>query len=97
MKTKKNYKGKCYEVTFEKEFEIEHGYAFTFILRREDDVEPLMMEHFSTDIRIMIAHVGCVVLFTNLPRVERYSFISHSFNPSLLDGVYQMIENGECI
>lgn len=97
MKTKKNYKGKCYEVTFEKEFEIKRNYTYKFILRREEDVDPLMMEHFSTDIRIMIAHVGCVVLFTNLPRVERYSFVTYRSNAPLLDEVYRMIENEECI
>jgi len=97
MRTKKNYKGETYEVTYEKEFEAKRNYTFKFILRHEEDVEPLMMEHFATDIRIQIATVGCVVLFTNLPRVEHYSFITYRSNASLLDEVYRMIENGECI
>ena len=42
MKTKKNYKGECYEVTFEKEFKTQSG--FTFLLKREEDIERKMME-----------------------------------------------------
>lgn len=97
MKTKKNYKGECYEVTFEKEFELKRNYTFRFILRREEDIDPLMMKRFATDIRIQIATVGCVVLITNLPRVERYSFVSYVGYAPILDEIYQMIENGECI
>jgi len=97
MRTKKNYKGETYEVTYEKEFEVKRNYTFKFILRREEDIEQIMMERFGTDIRIQIATIGCVVLFTNLPRVEQYSFIPHRCNANLLDAIYQMIEDGECL
>ena len=98
MRTKKNYKGITYDVTFDKEFEVVRpNYTFKFILRREEDIDEVMMKRFSTDIHIQIATVGCVVLFTNLPRVERYSIIPHVSNAPLLEAVYKMIENGECI
>ena len=97
MRTKPNYKGQTFEVTFNKEFEVKRNYIYRFILRREEDIDPLMMKRFSTDIHIQIATIGCVILFTNLPRVERYSIIPHVSNAPLLDEVYRMIENGECI
>ncbi len=98
MKTKQNYKGFCYDVTFDKVFKvIRPNYTFKFILRREEDIDEEMMKRFSTDIHIQIATIGCVVLFTNLPRVERCSIIPHVSNAPLLEAVYKMIENGECI
>lgn len=98
MRTKENYKGESYEVTFDKVFKVNpNKYTYEFILRREEDIDPLMMKLFSTDINIQIANIGCVILFTNLPRVERYSIIPHVSNAPLLDAVYKMIENGECI
>ena len=73
--------GKSFEVTFDKVFKVRpNKYTFEFILRREEDIDPLMMKLFSTDIHIQIATIGCVVLFTNLPRDERYSIIPHVSN-----------------
>ena len=97
MRTKPNYKGECFEVTFDKVFEVKRNYTYEFILKRPEDIDPLMMEQFSTDIHIQIANVGCVILFTNLPRVERLSIIPYNTNAPLLDEVYRMIECGECI
>ena len=97
MRTKENYRGQSFEVTFNKEFEVKRNYIYRFILRREEDIDPSMMENFATDIHIQIANVGCVILFTNLPRVERLSIIPYNSNAPLLDKVYRMIENGECI
>jgi hypothetical protein len=98
MRTKENYKGESYEVTFDKVFKVVRpNYTFEFILRREEDIDEEMMKRFSTDIHIQIATIGCVILFTNLPRVERYSIIPHVSNAPLLEAVYKMIENGECI
>ena len=97
MRTNPNYKGQTFEVTFDKAFEVKRNYTYEFILKREEDIDPLMMERFSTDIHIQIANVGCVVLFSNLPRVERLSFIPYHSNTHLIDEVYRMIENGECI
>jgi hypothetical protein len=98
MRTKENYMGKSFDVTFDKVFKvIRPKYTFEFILRREEDIDEEMMKRFSTDIHIQIATIGCVVLFTNLPRVERYSIIPHVSNAPLLEAVYKMIENGECI
>lgn len=97
MKTKPNYKGESFEVTFDKEFEIRHQYTFKFILKREGDIDEEMMKRFSTDIRIQIATIGCVVLFANMPRTEKLSWIPYVSNAPLLDEVYRMIENGECI
>lgn len=97
MRTKPNYKGESFEVTFDKVFEVKRNYTFEFILKREEDIDEEMMKRFSTDIRIQIATIGCVVLFTNLPRVERLSLIPHVSNAPLIDEVYRMIENGECI
>lgn len=89
--------GKSFEVTFDKEFEVVRPkYTFEFILRREEDIDEVMMKRFSTDIHIQIATVGCVVLFTNLPRVERYSIIPYNSNAPLIDEVYRMIEEGKC-
>ena len=98
MRTKENYKGQSFDVTFDKVFKVVRpNYTFEFILRREEDIDEEMMKRFSTDIHIQIATIGCVVLFTNLPRVERYSIIPHVSNAPLLEAVYKMIENGECI
>ena len=90
--------GKSFDVTFDKEFEVVRpSYTFKFILKREEDIDEEMMKRFSTDIRIQIATIGCVVLFTNLPRVERYSIIPYVSNAPLLEAVHKMIEKGECI
>ena len=98
MRTKENYKGITYDVTFDKEFEVVRPkFTFKFILKREEDIDKEMMKRFSTDIQIQIATIGCVILFTNLPRVERLSWIPYVSNAPLLDAVYKMIENGECI
>ena len=98
MRTKENYRGQSFDVTFDKVFKvIRPKYTFEFILKREEDIDSEMMTRFSTDIRIQIATIGCVVLFTNLPRVERLSWIPYVSNAPLLDAVYKMIENGECI
>lgn len=98
MRTKENYRGQSFEVTFDKVFKVVRpNYTFEFVLKREEDIDEAMMKRFSTDIHIQIATIGCVVLFTNLPRVEGYSIIPYVSNAPLLDEVYKMIENGECI
>ena len=98
MRTKENYRGQSFVVTFDKVFKVVRPYyTFEFILKREEEIDPSMMENYATDIHIQIATVGCVVLFTNLPRVERLSVIPHVSNAPLIDEVYRMIENGECI
>ena len=89
--------GKSFEVTFDKEFEVVRPrYTFKFVLKREEDIDAEMIKRFHTDIQGQIAIIGCVVLFTNLPRVERYSFIPYVSNAPLLEAVQKMIENGEC-
>ena len=97
MKTKLNYKGESYEVTFDKPFTIESEYVYEFILKREEDIDEEIMKLFGTDIRIQIATIGCVVLFTNLPRAEKLSLIPYNSNAPLLEGIYAMVENGDCI
>ena len=98
MKTKPNNKGICYDVIYDKEFEVVRPrYTFKFVLKREEDIDEEMMKRFSTDIHIQIATIGCVILFTNLPRVERYSIIPHVSNAPLLEAVHGMIKNGDCI
>ena len=97
MRTKPNYKGQTFEVTYDKEFEVKRNYIYRFILRREEDIDKVMMYEFGTDIHIQIANVGCVILFTNLPRVEKLSIIPYNSNQPLLDEVYRMIENEECV
>ena len=98
MRTKKNYMGKSFDVTYDKVFKVVRpNYTFEFILKKEEDIDEEMMKRFSTDIHIQIATIGCVVLFVNLPRVERLSWIPYVSNAPLLDAVYKMIENGECI
>ncbi len=99
MKTKRNYNGQQFEVTFDKEFKVVHpNYTFIFILKREEDIEPIMMEHFGTDIRIQIANVGCAVFFKNLPREKNeLAFIPYQSSRNLIEEIYKMIENGECI
>ena len=90
--------GESYEVTFDKVFKVVRpNYTFEFILKREGDIDEEMMKRFSTDIHIQIATIGCVILFTNLPRVEKLSFIPYESNAPLIDEVYRMIEKGECI
>ncbi len=98
MRTMPNYKGQTFEVTYDKVFRVfRPNYTFEFILKREEDIDKVMKENFATDIHIQIATVGCVVLFTNLPRVEKLSIIPYNSNQPLLDEVYRMIENEECV
>ena len=66
-------------------------------MKREEDIDPTMMKLFSTEIQGQITNVGCVILFTNLPRVERYSIIPYVSNAPLLEEVHRMIKNGKCI
>jgi len=90
--------GKSFDVTFDKVFKVVRpNYTFEFILKRERDIDEEMMKRFSTDIHIQIATIGCMVLFVNMPRVERLSWIPYVSNAPLLEAVYKMIENGECI
>ena len=97
MMTKENYRGQSFDVTFDKVFKVVRpNYTFEFVLKREEDIDEEIMKRFSTDIHIQIATIGCVVLFTNLPRAERLSWIPHVSNAPLLEAVYKMIENGEC-
>ena len=98
MKTKKNSKGECFEVTFEKEFELKRNYTYRFILRREEDVDPLLMERMDVDIMKMIDRIGCVVLFTNLPRpTNEPQYIPCAYNSPMLEAIFKKIENGECV
>lgn len=98
MRTKENYKGQSFDVTFDKVFKVVRpNYTFEFILKRGEDIDEEMMKRFSTDIHIQIATIGCVVLFVNLPRTEKLSVIPHVSNAPLIDEVYKMIENGKCI
>ena len=95
MKTKPNYRGKSFEVTFDKPFKTQSG--LTFILKREEDIESKMMEVFATDIRIHIANVGCAIFFRNEPRNENeLEFIPFESNGYIVEEIYSMIEEGEC-
>lgn len=94
MRTKENYMNKQFDVTYDKLFHTSDGMGF--VLKREEDIDSRMMEVFGTDIHIQIATIGCVVLFTNLLRTEKLSWIPYVSNAPLLDEVYKMIENGEC-
>ena len=98
MKTKPNNKGITFDVTFDKEFQVVRpNCTFKFVLKREEDIDEEMMKRFRTDIQGQIANVGCVILFTNLPRAERYSIIPYVSNAPLLEAVHGMIKNGDCI
>ena len=97
MRTKPNYKGESFEVTFDKVFEVKRNYTYEFILKRAEDIDEEIMKLFGTDIRIQIATIGCVVFFTNLPRAEKLSWLPYNSNAPLLEGIYAMIENGDCI
>ena len=44
MRTKPNYKGQTFEVTYDKEFEVKRKYIYRFILRREEDIDEVMMK-----------------------------------------------------
>lgn len=98
MRTKPNYKGESFEVTFDKVFEVRRNYTFKFILKKEEDIDEVMMKRFGTDIHIQIANVGCAIFFTNLPREDgELAFIPYESSGNLIEEVYRMIENGECI
>ena len=98
MRTKENYRGQSFEVTFDNVFKVVRPkYTFKFVLKREEDIDEEMMKRFGTEIHIQIATVGCAIFFTNLPRVEKLSVIPYVSNAPLLDDVCRMIEKGECI
>lgn len=63
-----------------------------FVLKREEDIEPMMMEVFGTDIHIHLANVGCAIFFKNESRNE---FIPFESNGYIVEEIYQMIEEGE--
>lgn len=66
MRTKENYRGEQFDVTYDKVFRTSEGMGF--VLKREEDIEPRMMEVFATDIHIHLANVGCAIFFQNEPR-----------------------------
>ena len=96
MRTKENYRGEQFDVTYYKLFHTAEGMGF--VLKREEDIDSRMMEVFGTDIHIHLANVGCAIFFQNEPRNENeLEFIPYESNGYVVEEIYQMIEEGECI
>ena len=96
MRTKENYRGKSFDVTYDKLFRTSEGMGF--VLKREEDIDSRMMEVFATDIHIHLANVGCAIFFRNEPRNENeLEFIPYESNGYVVEEIYTMIEEGECI
>ena len=95
MRTKENYRGEQFDVTYDKLFHTAEGMGF--VLKREEDIDVRMMEVFATDIHIHLANVGCAIFFMNEPRNENeLEFIPFESNGYIVQEIYQMIEEGEC-
>ena len=96
MRTKENYRGEQFDVTSDKLFHTAEGMGF--VLKREEDIDSRMMDVFGTDIHIHLANVGCAILFRNEPRNENeLEFIPYESNGYIVEEIYTMIEEGECI
>ena len=96
MRTKENYRGKSFDVTYDKLFHTAERMGF--VLKREEDIDSRMMEVFGTDIHIHLANVGCAIFFQNEPRNENeLEFIPYESNGYIVEEIYTMIEEGECI
>ena len=96
MRTKENYRGEQFDVTFDKLFHTSDGMGF--ILKRQEDIDGRMMEVFGTDIHIHFANVGCAIFFRNEPRnVNELEYIPFESNGSVVEEIYSMFEEGECM
>ena len=96
MRTKENYRGNQYDVTYDKLFHTSDGMGF--VLKRQEDIDSRMMEVFGTDIHIHLANVGCAIFFQNEPRnLNELEYIPFESNGCIVEEIYSMIENGECI
>lgn len=96
MRTNENYRGEQFDVTYDKLFHTSDGMGF--ILKRQEEIDGLMMEVFGTDIHIHLANVGCAIFFKNEPRnLNELEYIPFESNGSVVEEIYSMIEEGECI
>lgn len=96
MRTKENYRGEQFDVTFDKLFHTSYGMGF--VLKREEDIDGRMMEVFGTDIHIYLANVGCAIFFRNEPRnLNELEYIPFESSGYIVEEIYSMIEEGECI
>lgn len=96
MRTKENYMGKQFDVTYNKLFHTSDGMGF--VLKREEDIDSRMMEVFCTDIHIHLANVGCAIFFKNEPRnLNELEYLPFESKGSIIEEIYSMIEGGKCI
>ena len=96
MRTKENYMGKQFDVTYDKLFHTSDGMGF--VLKREEDIDSRMMEVFGTDIHIHLANVGCAIFFKNEPRnLNELEYLPFESKGSIIEEIYSMIEGGKCI
>lgn len=96
MRPKENYRGEQFDVTFDKLFHTSDGMGF--ILKREEDIDGRMMEVFGTDIHIHLANVGCAIFFKNeLRNLNELEYIPFESSGYIVEEIYSMIEEGECI
>lgn len=94
MRTKENYMGKQFDVTYNKLFHTSDGMGF--VLKREEDIDSRMMEVFGTDIHIHLANVGCAIFFKNEPRnLNELEYLPFESKGSIVEEIYSMIEEGE--
>ena len=94
MRTKENYRGELFDVTFDKLLHTSDGMGF--ILKREEDIDGRMMEVLGTDIHL--ANVGCAIFFKNEPRnVNELEYIPFESSGYIVEEIYSMIEEGECL
>lgn len=96
MRTKENYRGEQFDVTYDKVFRTSEGMGF--VLKREEDIDSRMMEVFGTDIHIHLANVGCAIFFKNEPRnLNELEYIPFESIGYIVEEIYSMIEGGKCI
>jgi hypothetical protein len=69
-----------------------------FVLKCEEDIDSRMMEVFGTNIHIHLANVGCAIFFKNEPRnLNELEYIPFESSGYIVEEIYSMIEEGECI
>ncbi len=96
MKTKKNYKGECYDVSFNKLFFTSDGTLF--YLKDVDELDRLFTELYAVEVVMHMANVGCVVFIENEPRDDDgLPFIPLDCCCGRCEEIYGMIERGECL
>lgn len=96
MLTKKNYKGQCFEVSFDKMFSTDYG--LSFFLKPSEAVSDVLREFFGMDIDLHIRNVGCVIFLENTFKEDdgMACYVCDANSEDCFE-IYNMIEKNQCV